>query len=239
MECDYPPAVIKKGIHNAKLQGPAPLANKKAQIPLISTYYGNYNNNTVVKVANSLIAQSKDERIKAAFKDVTIINSFRQPPNLARKLCNSKFIYAGRNDIKNGLFKCSHKGCKICKMYLQECKSFVTSNGKNWEIKCFIDCNSLNVLYYLVCNACNLESYTGKTDNLRSRTNNHITGCRHGSSTNLFDKHVFSCSNKLEVPINEPYFKVYAYLKLSDYNKLRSYESLFHARNYDTINKQI
>ena len=235
IECDYPPKVIKKGIHNAKLQGPAPPPSKQTQIPLISTYYSNYNNNTVIEMTKSLITQSKDERVIQAFKDVHFINSLRQPPNLLRKLCNSQFI-SNNTSAKNGLFKCKHQGCKICKLYLQECESFETANGVKWKLKCYIDCNSSNVLYYLMCNACKEVTYTGKTDSIRLRTNNHITGCRHGNSSNKFDQHVYNCSKNLPSAIIEPFFKLYAFLKLSDYHKLRSYENLFHARNYDTLN---
>ena len=223
LACNYPPQVIKRGIHNAKLQGPSPSPSEKYKIPLISTHCSNYENSNVMEVAKNLITHSKDERIKNAFRDVIFINALRQPPNLARKLCNSKFIQDGQKSQKSGLFKCNDKRCKICRIYLQECNSFVTANGITWEIKNYINCNSLNIIYYLVCNACNRESYTGKTDDTRFRTNNHISGCRLGNSTNIFDTHVFNCFKRMQKPHNEPFFKFYAFLKLKDYNKLRSY----------------
>ena len=234
IECNYPPDIIERGIRNAKLQGPAPSKEKQVQLPLISTYYSNYENKTVIEVAKNLITKSKDKRIKEAFNNVKFINALRQPPNLSRQLCNSKFIHENI-DINKGLFKCKDKKCKICRSYIQECKSFKTANGTMWEIRCHIDCNSINVIYYLICNACNNVTYTGKTDDLRARTNNHITGCRHGKGSNKFDNHVFSCMKSS--PINEPYFKLFAYLKLSDYQKLRGYENMFHRRNYDTMNR--
>ena len=39
-QCDYPESVIEKGIHNAKLQGPAPKTSEKV-IPLVTTNYAN------------------------------------------------------------------------------------------------------------------------------------------------------------------------------------------------------
>ena len=36
--CNYPNAVIKKGIHNARLQGPAPFKEPTHTIPFISTH---------------------------------------------------------------------------------------------------------------------------------------------------------------------------------------------------------
>ena len=185
LEYNYPLALIKKKIKNARLQGPAPLKNDKAIVPLISTYYSNYNNNVVKQVAENLLTYSTNDRIREAFKNVTFINSLRQPPNLLRELSHSAFISNTHIHDQNGIYKCSNKRCKICRMYLQECTSFETANGKTWEVRCHINCHSLNVVYYLVCNFCKKDSYTGKTDVIRDRTNNHIRACRHGNSTNL------------------------------------------------------
>ena len=235
LACDYPQQVIKKGIHNAKLQGPAPKPKSETIIPLISTFYSNYCNNTIVNVAENLLKNSNNERLKNAFKEVTFINSLRQPPNLLRELGHSEFLHKNKTKLL-GLFKCKDKRCKICKLYLQECKSFETANGFLWEIRCYIDCNSINVLYYLVCNFCKKTTYTGKTDKLRLRTNNHITGCRHGNTTDIFDIHVHNCSKQLNIPLIEPYFQLYAFLSINEYKKLRNYESLLHSRGYDTMN---
>ena len=208
-------------------------------IPLVSTFYGNISNSTVKEVAENLLKNSRNERIQKAFKDVKFINSLRQPPNLQRELCHSRFINTSSNyeSQKKGIFKCNSLRCKICKIYLQECNSFLTANGFLWEIRCFINCNSRNIAYHLICNVCNFESYTGITDCLRIRTNNHITACRHGSGSDKFDKHVFNCAKSLNIPLVEPYFKMYVYLTIADYQKLRDYESLFHSRGYDTMNR--
>ena len=160
-------------------------------------------------MAKSLIKQSKDERIKSAFTNVKFINSLRQPPNISRILCKSEYRENGHT-IKKGLYKCQDKRCKICALYLQECESFQTANGVTWEIRCFINCNSINVLYYLICNFCKRESCTGKTDVIRDRTNNHITGCRHANTTDKFDIHVHNCAKRLQIPLTDPFVKLYA-----------------------------
>ena len=94
---------------------------------------------------------------------------------------------------------------------------------------------SRNVIYYLKCNFCQNTSYIGKTDNLRARTNNHITGCRN-KNTNIFDNHEHSCAKIRSMSFEEPYFKLFVFIKINDYNKLRNYERLFHSRGYDTMN---
>ena len=147
-----------------------------------------------MNVADNLLKNTNDKRKKDAFENVTFINSLRQPPNLLRQLTNSGFIQKRDELVQAGLFKCNDKRCKICRLYLQECTSFITSNKTDWNIKCYIDCNSVNVIYHLKCNYCNDTTYTGKTDTLRLRTNNHISACRNGNSTNMFDIHVHNCA---------------------------------------------
>ena len=133
---------------------------------------------------------------------------------------------------------CTDPRCNLCKLgYIQQCSSFTCANGKVWEIRIHINCNSRNVVYYLVCNMCNIESNAGKTwQKFRGRMNDHITKCRNGKGTDKFDKHVHECGLK-NGNLKPPYFKVYAFMKLSSRDLLCSYESFFHRNGYDTMNR--
>ena len=242
LECGHPKTIIDKGIHNARLQGPANKPSNKTIIPFTTTYFSNYDSTNIVTTARNLIENSKNKRIQEVFKDVKFINSYRQPPNLLRQVTNAEFITGAKDNIR-GITHCENSACKICELYLQKCDSFQTSNGTIWKIKCHANCNSKNVIYYTVCNFCLHESNVGKTDNLRERTNNHITCCRHGSGSDLFDLHVHDCARKQgkkleEKPFkkNEPYFKLYIFMKLSDYNSLRNHERRLQLQGHDTIN---
>ena len=191
-----------------------------------------------MEAAKSLIQNSSNKRIQEAFKDVKFIHARRQPPNILQRITNAKFITTERN-IRPGIWRCGRYDgvvCKICELYLQECTSFTTANGKIWTVNCNVNCNSLNVLYYLVCNFCNETSYTGKTDVLRDRTNNHISCIRKGTGSNKFDKHVHHCSSQQSKPLEEPFFKLYVFMVMNDYNKLRNMERRLHLLNYDTMN---
>ena len=151
----YPINVIEKGIHNASLQGPAPKPSCEKIIPLITPYFSNYDSTNIVGVARDLIDKSKNSRVNDAFKSTKFIQCYRQPQNTLQILSNSRFISQTRELNKQkpaGISHCTHKSCKICKLYLQKCTSFVTSNGSEWEIKCHATCNSMNVVYYLICN---------------------------------------------------------------------------------------
>ena len=160
-----------------------------------------------------------------------------------RQITNADFVTGVRNE-KRGITLCGRQSCKICKLYLQECDSFETANGVIWEIRCQINCNSKNVVYYLLCNFCLHESNIGKTDDLRLRVNNHISCCRHGTGTDLFDLHVHECAKKHSVTttnenqksLSEPYFKLYVFMAISNYAALRNHERRLHLLGYDTIN---
>ena len=233
----YPNKIIEKGIFNAKLQGPAPPKSKDILIPLSSMYYSNYSNSTVVTVSKQLLENTKDERLIRAFKDVSIIEAFKQPPNLLRILSNSAFISTAEKLERKpgGLRKCNHPLCKICDL-IKEGDSFITANGTKWIVKCQADCNSKNVIYYLKCNFCMGETtYSGKTDNFRYRTNCHCSDIRHDRGGD-FDAHVRECAKKHKKELVEPFFEAMIFMVLKDYDSLLSYEAKIHAAGHDTMN---
>ena len=239
-DCGYPNSVIEHGIYTASLQGPAPKKTDKV-IPLISTYYSNYSHKNLCTLAKQLVKSTTNDRVTRAFQEVQFVQALKQPPNLLRTLSNSRFLHGEQNE-RIGAFKCKDKKCKICRLYLQEGSEFVMSNGTIWNLRCSPNCNSLNVLYFLVCLFCNYESYIGKTDDVRDRTNNHISGCRHGRTTDIFDNHVYKCGHLDTVPEEnkkamEPFFKLYIMLECSSYHRLLDYEKKFHAAGMDTMNR--
>ena len=113
------------------------------------------------------------------------------------------------------------------------CKEFTTENGKNWKVPTFITCNSKNVIYYQLCATCKKVSNIGKTNCLRYRTNGHISSCRLGNSSDVFDNHVYNCKKDDE----EPYFYLWVLMSVNDPEKLLTYESQFHHQGMDTINR--
>ena len=194
----------------------------------------------VLEVTKQLIKRTNDPRLKKAFSNVNLITAFKQPPNLLRRISHSAFLNNNNNEIipkLNGLFKCSKSNCKICHLYIQEGDSFVTSNGTTWIVKCHATCNSRNVLYYLKCKFCNFSTtYTGKTDNIRNRTNGHISDirCNRGGD---FDEHVRNCAKTHNEELIEPFFEARIFMVLKDYNNLLDYEAKLHAQGHDTMNR--
>ena len=160
------------------------------------------------------------------------VEALRQPPNILRQLTSAKYETKAAVKI-NGIFKCKDSRCKICTKYLIECATFKVDNGVIWHVPSHITCHSKLVCYYQICLGCNKCSNVGKTNNLRLRTNVHISSCKSGVTTDKFDSHVFICKKDHA----EPLFKLYILLELNDYNKLLVYEDYFHKQGFDTLNK--
>ena len=88
-----------------------------------------------------------------------------------------------------------------------------------------------------MCPTVNKETKTGKTwTNFRTRLNNHISDCRIGRTSDIFDRHVHECGIKNNC-LKEPFFQVFAFMKLTSSSKLLTYESYLHSQKFDTMNK--
>jgi hypothetical protein len=244
LACDYPEAVINKGIHNARLQGPAPPKTNDEMITFIHPNMANFNFRNIVATAKNLLQHTKSDEIRHLFKNVRIIEGIKQPNNIIKTITSTRFnCNENRDNTTNnrpppGIFaECRESsGCQICSLgYIHECSSFTTSNGKVWEIRSHINCNSKNVLYFLTCLKCNQVTKTGKTISIfRLRINNHRSNCRTGRTSDVFDKHVHECMKKNN-SFTEPYFAIRAFMTLASDKKLMTYEDVFHKRNYSTI----
>ena len=64
--------------------------------------------------------------------------------------------------------------------------------------------------------------------------NNHKSSCLSGTSSDIFDNHVYHCKNNKDQI--GPLFQIYAFMALKEERQLLSYESLFHNRSVDTMN---
>ena len=240
LNCEYPDEVIDKCFFNAKLQGPAPEPTKKDNIiPFVTTHYANIDFKPTMKKVKQYMKQlTIDNELKPIFENCEIVLSKRQPKNLLRHLTKAEFSSEKTNKNETyGIQKCTRANCKICHLYLQDVKEFTLSSGKTWSVRDNINCRSKNVIYYLTCCRCqNHTTYIGKTVDLKGRTNQHITGCRHGNGPNKFDNHVFNCT-KFDTELKEPYFKLFVMMKFQNEKPLLTYESYLQSMGHDTMNK--
>ena len=206
-------------------------------MPLVSTYYSNYSNSLVVNVARQLIGKSRDDRLSKAFNNVKFLEAFKQPPNLLKQLSHSAFKSEKSTSKASGLFKCGRSNCKLCLLYIQDGDSFITAKGFTWKVRCYADCHSLNTVYYLKCNFCTdfVETYGGKTDSLRQRSNQHISDIRCGRG-GIFDEHVRKCAQKHKKDLIEPFFELRVFLVLKRFSQLLDYENMIHEQGHDSMN---
>ena len=246
LECNYPKHIIERGIKNARLQGPAPEpTNKSDVIPFVTTFANNLDTTNLTKNIQVLINYKKFGPLKNVLENVKVVTSYRQPKNLGKLLTKAKFsetivtpITQSHPKPTPGLFaNCTDPRCNLCKYgYIQTGNSFTCTNGDLWDVRSHINCNTHNVIYYLVCNMCNKESYIGKTyQKLRGRTNDHISKCRLGTGSNKFDRHVHNCGIKRNC-LKAPYFKIFAFMALSSSQMLLSYERYLQRKGLDTLN---
>ena len=235
MKCGYPQHVVEKGLHNAKLQGPAPDPSKKKDIiPFVSQNSSNYSCNSIVKKLKHMIDNCPDDSTRQFFQQKEIVQAVRQPPNILRQLTSAKFDTVPLPPTSPGTYKCKNPNCDLCKYYLVETDTVIGINRREWKIPMRITCHSKNVLYYLVCQGCNKYSKVGKTNVLRKRTNNHKSEAKSGKTSDTFDRHVFACKKDHADPV----FKLYVLLEVDHFDKLLPYEDYFHKQGFDTDNRK-
>ena len=118
LKCNYPEWLIDKKFHCAKLQGPANQQKCENVIPLVSTYYSNYNMRNVCKTANSLIKNVKSDHLREVFENCKIVQANSQPSNLLMQMTNSVFVSTPDEVLHKtpGLFKCGGSRCDLCKL---------------------------------------------------------------------------------------------------------------------------
>ena len=236
LKCNYDRKIIDKGFKNASLQGPAPPKETK-NITFVSTFSPNYDTNYITKTAQKILDGCNNDRIRSIFNNTKVTLATKQPPNILRQLSHAKFPSSGNKSKPDGLYKCCDPDCEICLYFIQEGTSFITSNGFKWTVQGHITCKTRNVLYFLTCLACNIETYTGKTKTqTNKRMNNHRSQCRSGRTTDKFDLHVHECIKKNKLT-SEPFFSVRAFMTVKDAEMLSTYETYLHKRGFDTMNR--
>ena len=98
--CKYPENVINRAFRNARLQGPAPLKTNSNNIPFVTTYYDNVNNNEKVKKIRRKFNDIQSDHLNNVFKNSNIILVQKQPKHLLRLLSKARFDTDTNNFIQ-------------------------------------------------------------------------------------------------------------------------------------------
>ena len=111
----------------------------------------------------------RSNELKQCFQNKTVQLATRQPKNLRKILTKAKFE---ENTLPPSVKEVGFFSCNDCIYhrcgYFKPCKSFqfkVSNKSIIWHYKCYVNCDSKNVIYILMCNACEWF-YLGQTTNL-------------------------------------------------------------------------
>ncbi|OCT84259.1 hypothetical protein XELAEV_18022408mg [Xenopus laevis] len=170
-------------------------------IPFITTYnQSNKQFQQILKKHWHILRKDKD--LSKDLSDIPRI-IYKKPQTLKQILAPSCIPVKQHKNIKtffsqdnNGFFSCKNcKACRTCKPKDKKIFSFKSNvTNEKFDIKCFINCNSSNVIYLLEC-PCKLQ-YIGRTGrNLKTRIREHINNIRKGVSTHSVSAHFKSHHN--------------------------------------------
>jgi hypothetical protein len=145
--------------------------NNNDNINLIFTY-NQFNNtyiNNIILPRIKLLNTSYKENIDVHSNTLNIVKCYKQPPNLLTSLQRSTLFKVQ---------KCNKPRCKLC-LDLVEYNNCIKIKNISIYINMTCNCQSSNVIYYLVCKKCQ-EDYVGETSlQLNLRMNLHRDQVRH------------------------------------------------------------
>ena len=174
---NYPPYIIDKGISRALKLNRDDIINSKTtqdpnsqpKISLTTTF-----NPRLINPHDDITRTINSYKASCTFlQKIKITNGTRQPPNLKRTF-NHKNKAASPicNNTLRSVQKCSRSRCKLCPQII-EGSSYTFHNGKQAWCNAEITCYTPNVIYAMICTACN-KFYIGETgDPICIRTTGH------------------------------------------------------------------
>ena len=74
-DCNYPDSIINQSFYNAKLQGPDPFKDNSKNIPFVTTFYENIDNEKVVRKIRSKLSNIQSRHLLELFKNKNVILS--------------------------------------------------------------------------------------------------------------------------------------------------------------------
>ena len=157
---EYLMKIIEAGIKKALSIPQEQLRQKSTKttehiLPFISTH--NPNNAQVFNIIKSSVDYLKANKVPGFNKELKVIQSRRQAPNLKKILTKAEFT--SRNP---GVSKCGDKRCECCHHLLLSDAYKFENIDKTFKLKTSMSCDSANLIYVLICSSCK-EEYIGET----------------------------------------------------------------------------
>ena len=134
---------------------------KKDRVPFVITYSSALPDiRRIVQQRMSILHRS--ERMKSVLPELSII-AFKRQRNLADILVHSKPNKTLRRKMCSGSYTCG-KNCSVCPLIIATDKPQSSDKKKEFNITSHVDCESDNVVYAIVCRACDKTVYVGETN---------------------------------------------------------------------------
>lgn len=204
----YPPNVINTGIAKARaiditeLRSPKNVVENANPITFVQTH--NPNNRQVTSLIHDSIGLLKmDDQYREKLENSKLIKCKRQPPNLSRILCKSRFD-SQKIDFK--VKKCGDTRCRCCDNITPGSEFKIVNS--TIKPNALFTCSSQNLIYIIKCQGCG-ELYVGETGTtLRSRVRVHRQEIMDPTYRKTpVDKHIASCSR------GYPHFQIFPFFK--------------------------
>ena len=90
-DCNDPDSIINQSFYHAKLQGPAPFKDNPKNVPFVTTYYENIDNEKVIRKIRSKLLNIQSRLVSELFKNKNVVISQKQPKNLLQLLTRAGF----------------------------------------------------------------------------------------------------------------------------------------------------
>ena len=90
-DCNDPDSIINQSFYHAKLQGPAPFKDNPKNVPFVTTYYENIDNEKVVRKIRSKLSNIQSRLVSELFKNKNVVISQKRPKNLLQLLTRAGF----------------------------------------------------------------------------------------------------------------------------------------------------
>ena len=93
LKCNYPQELIRKGFHDAKLQGPAPAPSNKMdnKMIVVSKFVSNLTHENTITQIDSLLQNTKSARINKVFDGCSTMMAYKQPRYLLKHITKATF----------------------------------------------------------------------------------------------------------------------------------------------------
>ena len=174
----YPEQVIQKASWKASsLSRRASLHPRQRdnmdRVPLVLTYHPS-TARIVSSVMNNTAILKEDETNREIFKNPPMV-AYKKDRSLRNLLVHSR-LPSTTTEENHGTVRCGRSRCNTCKFILQA--TTIKGPKSTWIVRDHFTCTTTNVIYVIVCTACEMI-YVGETKRrMADRTNEHLRSIR-------------------------------------------------------------